>query len=524
MDHSGAEHGPVARPLRSLTYRRGPDKRRRRWGAGLGVLLALCGPAASLAAQALPPDEAWRTIDTEHFRVSFPDRLDALGRRAAVIAESALERLEESFIEAPDTRVEILLTDHVDTSNGSASVAPYPRVVVYARPPVEGRALSFHDDWLDLVIVHELAHILHLDRAAGPGGVLRRLFGRVPATWPFFPGSATPRWVIEGLATWYESSLTGSGRIEGSVFDMYLRTAALAGRLERVDQASGETALWPAGQRPYAWGSLFFAWLLDRHGGARMADFVEAVAGQWIPYRLNAAARDAFGTSFSDEWRMWTDSVSVAAREEAGRIATRSELEPVELLTRGARQMRRPRVSPDGSRLAVARADGRSDTGLSIRASGTSGAGEASDQEIGWVRTNGLAAFDWLPDGGLLFSQFEREGPWRLYGDLYHVAPDGRERRLTEGARLDHPSAAPDGGWAAAIRTRAGATDLVRVDLDDGSLRVIAEGSSAVYWADPAVSPDGRWIAAARWTPGSVYQVVVLDAATGVVRVVADDA
>ena len=63
-----------------------------------------------------------------------------------------------------------------------------------------------------------------------------------------------------------------------------------------------------------------------------------------------------------------------------------------------------------------------------------------------------------LPDGDLLVSQFERDGPWRLYGDLYRVTPGGVERRLTRGARLDHPSAAPDGRWAADIRTRAGAT------------------------------------------------------------------
>ena len=31
-----------------------------------------------------------------------------------------------------------------------------------------------------------------------------------------------------------------------------------------------------------------------------MGAFAEAVAGQWIPYRLNAAGRDAFGASLSE--------------------------------------------------------------------------------------------------------------------------------------------------------------------------------------------------------------------------------
>ena len=55
--------------------------------------------------QDVPPDEAWRTIETEHFRVSFPERLDLLGRRAAVIAESALDRLEAEMAAGGDLTV-----------------------------------------------------------------------------------------------------------------------------------------------------------------------------------------------------------------------------------------------------------------------------------------------------------------------------------------------------------------------------------------------------------------------------------
>ena len=437
------------------------------------------------AARPFRADEDWRTVDTEHFRVTFPERLDVLGQRTAVIAEDALDRLESAFMEAPQTRIEIVLTDHLDASNGLASVSPYPRVVVYARPPVDGRALSHHDDWLDLVVVHELAHILHLDRAGGPGAILRRLFGRVPATWPFFPGSATPRWVIEGLATWYESALTDAGRVEGSVFDMYIRTAALENRLEQIDQASGQTARWPAGERPYAWGSFFFEWLMERHGPERMADFVEAVAGQWIPYRLNSASRHAFGESFSDAWAEWSDSVTASALAEAEHIRGRSSLPAIEVLTDDARLLRQPQVSPDGRALAVARADGRSDSGLRITPVDAPESG--GDR---WIRTNGISDFEWLPSGALLVSQAETEGPWRVRTDLFEITPDGRSRRLTRGARLDHPAAGPDGTWGAAIRTGAGTTDLVRVQVSDGSLEVVAPGADSVYWSHPSVSPE----------------------------------
>ena len=40
-----------------------------------------------------------------------------------------------------------------------------------------------------------------------------------------------------------------------------------------------------------------------------MAIFADAIAGQWVPYRLDAAGRDAFGVSLTDEWKLWKDTL-----------------------------------------------------------------------------------------------------------------------------------------------------------------------------------------------------------------------
>lgn len=480
------------------------------WALAWALVWALAG-AGPLAAQAPPPDAPWRTLESPHFRITFPESLEPLARRTAGVAEDALERLEAAFLAAPDERIELVLTDHVDASNGFASVAPRPRIVIYARPPVDGRALSHYDDWLDLVVVHELAHVIHLDRTGGLGRLLRGVFGRVPSTWPFFPGLAAPRWVVEGLATWYESALTTAGRVHGSEFPMYVRAAALEGRLESIGAASGETPAWPAGQRPYLYGSLFFEWLLERHGSEGMARFVEAVAGQWVPYRLNAAARSAFGVSFDDEWDAWAADVEARAQAVAEAVAARSPGLPApERLTRGAREALHPRMSPDGGRLAYARSDGRSDARIVVvEGVGQGGGGERS------IRTDGAAVFDWLPGGGIVLAQFGYDGPWRIWSDLYVADGGGDLRRVTRQARLDQPTATPDGRRVVAVRTEAGTTDLVAVDLADGAVRVIAPGADSVHWAFPAVSPDGRWIAVGRWTPGALHEPVVVDAASG---------
>ena len=59
------------------------------------------------------------------------------------------------------------------------------------------------------------------------GAALRRVFGRVPSAWPFFPGAGSPQWSIEGLAVVAESRFTGMGRVHGAYHRMVARAALL---------------------------------------------------------------------------------------------------------------------------------------------------------------------------------------------------------------------------------------------------------------------------------------------------------
>ncbi len=489
----------------------------RRAALAVALALALAGPVSlPLAAQDVPPDEPWRTLETPHFRVTFPAPLEPLARRAGALAEDARARLEPLLADAPRSTVELVLTDHADIANGFAEIAPYPRIVVFARPPIDGFALSHFDDWLELVVTHELAHIHHLELSGVPGRVLRSVFGRVPAQWPFFPSYGAPQWTLEGLATWYETRMTGTGRVEGTYLDMMLRAAALEDRFEPLDRASGRSPAWPGGQRAYAYGSLFFEWLLARHGEARMVRFVDAVAGQWVPYRLNAAARSAFGVSFDDAWSQWRAERRAGARALADTVAGREPRARLEPLTEGARLALHGRVGPGGT-LVYARNDGRSDSHLRFRPLDGGAAADAGGG-VRRVRTNGVASVDWTPDGALVAAQLEVVRRTRAFNDLYRVEPDGSVRRLTEGQRLDQPSVTPDGRSAVAVQMHEGRTRLVRVSLAGeapGQVEPLAALPEGVHWGFPAVSPDGRRVAAVAWRPGWGADLVVLDASDG---------
>ena len=473
------------------------------------AIAATCFAASPVRAAAQAPDEDWRTLETEHFRVTFPAHLEALGRRAADRAEVAYTELSAVFLEPPRRRIDLLVTDHTDVSNGFAQVVPSNRITAFARPPVDGPSLSHFDDWLELVITHELAHIVHLDFTdSALGRLARGLFGRADNGWPFFPGLGTPSWVIEGLATWYESRLTDAGRVHGTFHETVLRTAVLEGRFESLGQASGASPVWPGGTRSYVYGSLFFDYLLDEYGEERMTAFAEAVAGQWIPYRLDAAGRSAFGVSLTDAWEAWADELRAAYGDYDAELVGLGPVTIPERLTVGARWAFFPSVSPDGATLVHTQADGRSDIRLMRR-----GVDEGESEPVG--RTNGLATYDWLPDGRLLVSQLEQAGPYRTFADLWIMDLEGGSTRLTDDARLEQPSVSSDGAWAVAVQQGGGTNAIVRVDLGTGAVAPLVGPDPDVHWAFPALSPDGRWIAATRWEPNAYLDVVILEAQSG---------
>ena len=479
------------------------------------AVIALCTATAS--AQRIAPDESWRTLDTEHFRVTFPAHLEDMGRRAAERAEWAHAQLSKQFIDAPRGIIDLVITDHIDTSNGYASVRPSNRITIYARPPIDSFGRAYYNDRLENVIVHELTHIFHIDRP-GRYSLLHKPFGRISLRLPFtaftIPARATPRWVREGIAVWYESALTGTGRALGTFHKMVLRTAALEGRFESIGQAGGNSPQWPGGTRAYAYGSLFFEHLIQKYGRDRMIAFVEAVEKQWIPYRLNAAGRSAFGATLTNEWKAWADTQRTAATKLDTHLAKFGAITEPQAITRGARYAYHPKVSPDGETLYYIRSDGRSDAKLvSTRLDGS---GESTV-----ALTNGSTTFAFTPDGDIVFAQYEFAGRYRRFRDLYRVTPSSDVRRITTRARLTSPSVGPT-GWVVAVAEGGGTSGLARVNLSNGTIEMLVPPDPDIHWASPAISPDGRWIAATRWTRGH-HDIALLDAHGNLVREVTHD-
>src|SRR5690606_6085592 len=121
--------------------------------------LLLLVPLPSLA---VAPGHRWKTVESPHVVLHFHEGLHSLAQRALRALEEAHERLVPFFGEGPRQKTQVVLTDHTDQANGSASAFGRPQIVLHAAPPDDLSILGAFDDWLLILVAHEYAPVLHL--------------------------------------------------------------------------------------------------------------------------------------------------------------------------------------------------------------------------------------------------------------------------------------------------------------------------------------------------------------------------
>lgn len=465
--------------------------------------------AAPLTAQ-VSPDAHWRTLTTTHFQVHFSTGLDSLAKRTAGSAERAYAGLSAELV-APRGPIDIVLGDNVDYSNGYATVFPTNRITLYARPPVDAIALKYIDDWIDLVVTHELTHIFHLDRTRGWWALGQYVFGRNPF---LFPNLYTPNWLDEGIAVYYESRLTGAGRVNGTEHSAIARAKALDRMTPAINALSASVPEYPLGETVYAYGSLLVDYVARTRGPATMRTFIETSAARTIPYLLNANAKAGFGIGFDSAFTHWSDSIRADALSFRGTAA-----QPRDIATRGwyAEKLR----WVDDDHLIFARNDGRAIPGLS-----------EMDVRTGDIRAlerrSSLDATTQLANGARVWAEEDFVDPYTVRSRLY-FARDGRTTTVLPDRRLLQPSARMADGVCAsadcydivAVELQPGTTGLARIVTRSGD--AVGDGDRGVQyaaittfspdttWSDPRWSRRGARIAAVRSVYGATSEVVILD-------------
>ncbi len=441
-------------------------------------------------ASAYDPRGTWSTLEAGQCRVHYPEGRYAQALHVARAAAAVLAELQERLGWRPQGHIEIVLNDEVDVANGYALAFPYNLITLNLAPPDELSELSAYDDWLYLLTAHELTHIIHIDTVRGLPATLNGIFGR-----RFFPNGAQPRWLTEGLATYFESQLTSRGRVRSSFFDMMLRTAVLEDTVFGLDDVSGAPRDWPQGATAYLYGSELVAYLARRFGEDTLRQVSYDYGGRLIPWAVNLSIRRATGHDYETLY----DDFLV---DLAGRVAddhdaiVRQGLLVGEPLTRRGQNVGPARAAKDGTLYFVENPKGSYPAVRRLQQDGT-------DEEV--TRIGAGARLALFPDGKrALVSQAEVYEDYASHNDLFVLdLESGAEERLTVAARASLPDVAADGEHLAFVQL-AGAHTVVRLTTlsDMGAVRTLADlGPGSQVWA-PRFSPDGSKIAFAGFVDG----------------------
>ncbi|MEM1417229.1 MAG: BamA/TamA family outer membrane protein [Myxococcota bacterium] len=480
-------------------------------GARSGRTLALLTSlwltfGATLAgAQVSDRNLAWRSVESEHFVVHYPEGLAVLARRVAALSERAHARLAPILQHEPSRRVHVVLSDEVDFANGSATALPYPTTRLFATSPDDLSTLGDYDDWLSLLVTHEHTHVLHLDTVGGLPRALNGIFGRV-----FSPNNVQPRWFIEGLAVHEETEETGGGRLRSTLFEMFMRMATLEDALLGLDQLSTGVDQWPRGNAWYLYGSRFVDFVAHRHGREALTAMSQEYARRLVPYGLNRTARRATGESVTELYAQWQAHLRAKHGAVRDRVEAEGRVEGRRLTFRGE-TARAPRFLDDGTLVHYA-ADRSEDPQLRLVDVAT-GAHRQLTRAVGIVTP--------APARGgrdVWYGALDNTGDVYFQHDLFRFdRATGERTRITEGFRAREPDVSPDGRRVAFTVDGAGTTHLMIARTDDvpGTARLLVRSRRYEQIYTPRFSPDGRRVAFSRWTHGGFRDLAIADVETG---------
>ena len=502
-----------------------------------------------IAAAALPPRSAegqlfarpwlrWHTLRAGRFDVHYPDELAQWSRFVAErlpAVDSAVGRLVGY---SPPGRVQIVIDDPFDISNGFAfTVIDHPVIVFWASPPDPRESIGQFRTWGEMLAVHEFGHVAHLTRPSRNPWT-RLLWRLSPVDLGPIPLRA-PRWVFEGYATYIEGVLTGTGRPHGVWRPATLRQWAIEGRLPNYAQLSSWSDF-EGGDFAYLAGSAFLEWLARRHGDSSLVDVWRRLTA-----RTNRTFDEAFAGVYGDSPALVYDRFRAEVTANAVNIDSalaRAGLVEGDLVQHLARATGDPAISRDGRHVAIVlRSATRPSRVVVWNTTPESDSSERRSRERLLERdpqdvparriyplpkraiatlyaSEGRPYEDprWFPDGRrLLLWRSTRQADGSLRPELY-VWDYARHdvRRLTSGGIVRNADPSPDGSRIAALRCAGGHCDVVVLDLASRRARTVATGDVATSFARPRWSPDGATIAVAMQRENR-WRIALVDSSGG---------
>ena len=487
----------------------------------LMVTLLMLGINASHAAGIYDPTIEWRTIHSPRFAVHYPDGARNLGVRVSRIAEEVLDEVTELIGFKPEGTIEIVLSDAVDFANGSAQVMPKNILRLFLSAPTELTGLSSYEDWLRILLIHEITHIADIDQTWGLTRVARWIFGKYIAMNGF-----SPQFFTEGFAVYAETLLTSTGRGRSTYVDMLLRMAAFEDKFVSIDQANLLFSDWPGAGAAYYYGGKFHLWLAKQFGQDKVSQLHHFNAGMPFPYFYWPGAMWVLGEDLPTLWDKWRKEVKQQAKDLNSRLTKEGKTKS-KRITHHGRNISGAQYSPDGSYILYSRSSPVD--GATVRRVDRDG---SDDRHLILDTFSPRVSFS--QDGShFYFSQSAINERFNSFNDLYRYELESKLfSRLVDvdnpkkSLRARSPSVSADGKRIVFVQNKLhqnwvsigefvpnkDAPDKLPTKM---KIRTLIAPYGDMQHASPIFSPDGQSVVVSTWFPNGHRDVIVVNAKTG---------
>ncbi|MBN2105381.1 PD40 domain-containing protein [bacterium] len=442
-----------------------------------------------------PPNQKWKTIETRHFFIHYPELHIELACRIASLSEDVHETILPVLRHVPSEKTHIVINDFYDSVFGAASFIFYN--AIYISPNQIPAGLGHYEDFLSLLLLHEYCHILDMDMIGGFPEGARHLFGRF-----YSPNWACPLWMIEGFAVYIETELSEGGRGIDPYYDMYLRMAFLKNQVPKLDQVTPVLDRWPGPASPYVYGESLYRYMTGKRGPDKAVSFRRENSRKLWPFSFGGSLGYYWGGSISRFYSQWKSGLAERYERQKNYLESRGISQVQRLTNLGGDTWGIEWMGGDDEILFFNRTY---DEHALIRSVNTENQSIRNLKKVNCVYPQ--LSLNQTGDR-IYFSQFEIYDKNALYSDIYYL--DRRLRRVcqvTKKQRTFDPDINKEGDIVY-IRTHQGKTDLC-LQKQNGDCIVLLKGDESHYYSNPGFSPDSKQIVLSVWEQGGFKDIVI---------------
>ena len=232
--------------------------------------------------------------------------------------ENALRFHSSLFDYKPTQRVTILLHDFSDYGNAGAETVPKNFINLCISPVNFTFETVPSNERINTTLNHELVHIATMDKPANCDNFFRSIFfGKVyplvdnPTSILYSyltnPRRLTPRWYLEGIATFLETWMAGGiGRAMGSYDEMVFRTMVRDNSFfhDIISlESEGTTSDFQVGANSYLYGTRFISYIAYQYGIEKLIEWYNRDSDS----KTNFASQfnKVFGIHLNKAWSQW---------------------------------------------------------------------------------------------------------------------------------------------------------------------------------------------------------------------------